>query len=61
VSLTKEQVAEYREKLRDKKYIEQAISSIADDFSTNYVMVKPIYTESEINNTEGKNGEKHFE
>jgi hypothetical protein len=40
MSLTKKQIEEYREKLRDSDYMEMAISDIADKFSAFSLAIK---------------------
>jgi hypothetical protein len=54
VSLTEKQVAEYRKKLKDKKYIEKAISGIAEKFLAGDAAARLPCAEPEINNTEEK-------
>jgi hypothetical protein len=60
--LTENQIAEYREKVGSREYMERAINDIAEKFSAGCAMVKLPYAEPEITNTEEKrNGEKQFE
>jgi hypothetical protein len=57
MSLTKKQIEEYREKLRDSDYMEMAISDIADKFSAGHAEVATVKSplcEPEINDMEEK-------
>jgi hypothetical protein len=54
MSLTEKQIEEYREKLRDERYMKRAINGVAEKFLAEYAMVKLPYAEPEINNTEEK-------
>ncbi|MDR1902557.1 MAG: hypothetical protein LBQ88_09790, partial [Treponema sp.] len=53
MSLTEKHIEEYRKKLRDGKYMERAISGVAEKFLTESAMVIS-YAEPEINDTEEK-------
>jgi hypothetical protein len=54
MSLTEKRIEEYRKKLRDSKYMEEAVNGIAERFSTGYAAVKLSRAEPGTDKTEEK-------